>query len=229
MKILLSTIIFLLTLQGTVFAQYVPPDERLPSKVEPRAEPTENLALSPLHNKYFFFLVDLNQPLSNTDWIGAFSLLGIKIGYRKVISDQFSWGIDFGWNTYSEYQPTTTYYGQNSAITSDYFKYLYSIHAVCTGQYYFLGSEGKKILPYGGLGIGVANNEFDLYYNIYNDKDVQWGVLVRPELGVLIPLGKKAGLMGGIHYDYSSTKSKTFDYKNFTNIGFQMGLLLIRR
>lgn len=198
-----------------VKAQYYEPDEK-PKKT-----------YSTEYNKFFNISLDFNKPLSNPDWVSKVSIQGFKIGFKKVLDERFSAGIDVNWSTYSQYQPTTTFVGPSSAITTDYFKYVNTYGIVLNWHYFPMPIGERKLLPYVGVGLGASHHQFILYYNIYDDTESSWGFVARPEIGVMLPLGRKAGITAGFHFDYSTAKSTLFDYHDFMNIGFHVGVLFM--
>jgi len=177
--------------------------------------------------KYIYLNLDINKPLSNTGWINGTSAAGGKVGYRGFINPNFSAGLDIGWASFDEYEPTNTKENPTGAITTDYFHYVYSYSAVVSGQYYLKKEENERFFPYAGLGLGASTNEYVLYYNIYEDAERSWGFLARPEVGVLFRFTKRGslGIMAAIHYDYSTNQSEKFGYDRFTGFGFQIGLM----
>jgi hypothetical protein len=180
-------------------------------------------------DKYFYLGLDINKPLSNTQWINSVSTRGVRGGYRVFINRKFSAGLDVSWNTFDQYHPTETVQYPTGAITTDYFKYLYTYSIAASGQYYFTVGDGDRFLPYAGLGLGATNTEFIKYYNIYKDSQTSWGFLARPEAGIVVKIGPRGsmGVMGAIHYDYATNKSDKFSYKNFSSMGFQIGLVFL--
>jgi hypothetical protein len=187
--------------------------------------------LSMSQDRYFFLALDANKPLSNTSWINDLSTRGIKIGYRVFINERFSAGLEVSSNAFDQYHPTETVQNATGAITTDYFKYLYSYSATVSGQYYFIADDEERFFPYAGLGLGANNNEYVMYYNIYTDEEVNWGFLVRPEAGILYKFGgrRSIGVMAAVHYNYSTNKSDKFGYNNFNTLGFQVGIVLMER
>ncbi|HEX5171823.1 MAG TPA: outer membrane beta-barrel protein [Cyclobacteriaceae bacterium] len=175
-------------------------------------------------DRYFYVSWNYNTPLSDTNWIGNSSATGLKLGYRKIITDRISAGVDFTWSYYDQYEPPTTFVSESGAIHTDYFKYIYNYGITVNGQY-FLPVNNTNILPFVGLGLGAAYNRYTLYYNIYTDDDTSWGFLARPEVGVLFTFSKKVGAIVGAHYDYSTAKSDYFELSNFSNFGFNVGLV----
>lgn len=181
-------------------------------------------------DRYLYATLDVNQPLSNTDWIADATKSGLRIGYRVFIQPRFSAGLDLGTVTFGEYNPTETIEGPTGALTTDYFKYIYSYSAVASGQYNFIVGNGEIVFPYAGLGIGANYNTYVKYYNIYDDRENGWGFLVRPEAGVMIKFTKRRsiGLIGAVHFDYSTNSSEMFNYDNFAAAGFQIGLMFLQ-
>lgn len=179
--------------------------------------------------KYFYLTLDVNKPLSNTEWIGNTSAQGFKAGYRVFINRKFSAGLDLGSTTLQQYRPTETYANGNGAITTDYFKYIYSYSAAVSGQYNLEVGDGETLFPYVGLGLGANNNQYVLHYNAYQQADGGWGFLARPEAGLLLKIGRRGsfGAMAAVHYDYSTNQSEQFSYTNFSTVGFQVGLILL--
>jgi hypothetical protein len=181
--------------------------------------------------RYFYLALDVNKPVSNTGWISDVSSRGAKIGYRAFINERFSAGLDINWGVFDQYHPTETVQNPTGAMTTDYFKYVYSYAATISGQYYLPFGDGERFFPYAGLGLGANNNEYMKYYNIYKDSETSWGFLARPEAGILYKFGGRGslGLMAAVHYDYSTNQSEKFGYNNFSALGFQLGLVFMER
>lgn len=179
---------------------------------------------------YFYISWDINKPTSSTDWISGTSSAGGKAGYRAFLNNEkISIGLDLNWGAYDQYEPTQTFESEHGAITTDYFNYIYTYGIAVSGQYNFTVGEGDRFFPYAGIGFGANHNEYVQYYNIYSDTDKQWGFLARPEAGIIIKLGRTWGVLGAVHYDYSTNKSDFFDYKNFSALGFQIGAVFLQR
>jgi hypothetical protein len=177
--------------------------------------------------KYFYLTLDINKTLSNPTWIDDVSARGVRAGYRAFITPAFSAGLDVSWTSFNQYDPTKTIERSTGAITTDYFRYAYTYSIAASGQYNFRGDDQDRFIPYLGLGLGAANNEYVLYYNVYTEREQSWAFLARPEAGVLVKIGRSIGAMATLHYDYSTSKSEKFNYDNFSTIGFQIGLILM--
>lgn len=183
-------------------------------------------------DNYFFFNWDVNTPLSNKEWINKTSSRGAKAGFRKFVGSdrKYALGIDVNWSYYQEYKPTETFQRPGGAMTTDYFNDLFLLGITAHGQYYFPVGNREHIFPYAGIGLGANRNDFTVSYNIYKDEEVSWGFLARPEAGVLIRFGtrRKLGAMAAVHYDYSTAKSSSYEYNNFSSVGFQLGVMIMQ-
>lgn len=177
---------------------------------------------------YFHFAWDVNHPLSNTSWIDNTSARGAKLGFRKFIGDErrISAGVDVNWNYFRAYKPTETFISDGGAITTDYFNDIFQLAAVVSGQYYFPLGEKEYFYPYVGMGLGANRNRYTVSYNIYQDREAAYGFLARPEAGILVRLGdrRRLGIMAAVHYDFSTNKSASYGYDNFSSVGFQLGI-----
>jgi hypothetical protein len=178
--------------------------------------------------RYIFVNLDINTPVSNTGWIKSTSSRGARAGYRQFINEKFSAGIDVGWSYFMDYKPKESFTTGTSTITTDYYNYIRSFSIAASGQYYpSFGND--TFLPYVGIGLGASSNEYRQYYNIYTDTDASWGFLARPEAGVLVRLSKRRsiGAMAGVHYDFSTSKSDSYGYSNFSVIGVHIGVMFL--
>jgi outer membrane protein W len=182
-------------------------------------------------DRYFYLTLDVSKPLANTSWVNDASARGVRLGFRSFITDKISAGLDLGMNSFDEYFPRQTVETSTGAITTDYFHYIYSFSAAISGQYNFTVGDGEKFIPYAGIGLGATNQEYVKYYNFYSENDKSWGFLVRPEAGIHVRLSERRGLgvMAAIHYDYATNRMKNLDYKGFSALGFQVGLVFMDR
>ena len=176
-----------------------------------------------IYDNYISVSWDYNIPLSNSSFVGKGTGLGFQLGMRKKIN-RFYVGFDANYAGYSDYSARQTTYADNSASTTDVHKYVYSYGFTLNTDYVF--RPFKKLMPFVGLGLGVNSNTYKMFYNIYSNTDNSLGVLVRPQAGALLKLGKDSGvaITGVIHYDYSSASSPVLNYSSFSSIGFRLGV-----
>ena len=187
--------------------------------------------VSPLKAQYFdktySVAWDVNMPLNNKDYVNQVSARGFKLGYREMITEKVFGGVDFTNSTYTKHIPRQTYINGTNAITTDLYNYVYNYGLTLSFDYFF--TTEKKLMPYAGLGVGASFMSYRQFYNVYSSLDESWGVLVRPQGGVLYKLKEDArwAFLAGIHYDYSSAKSKGFELDAFNNIGLQVGVIML--
>jgi len=176
-------------------------------------------------NKYFGMVWDVNKPLSNTEFIKNISPLGLKITYREFVNQKFSIGVDLGFASYEDHLEPAIYVDGNTSTFAELYGYAFNTSLTLAGEYYFL--TDKPVMPYVGFGLGAAYNKYTMYYNIFDNQDKVWGLMLRPSAGALISFGKNSplGVITGLHYDYATTKSSDFDYENFSSLGIQVGLV----
>ena len=105
-------------------------------------------------NQLFSISWDINQPLSNTDFIGNTSKQGFRIGYRQIINEHFLAGLDLSSSTFKDYAPRQTYYTSDGALTTDFFRYADAYGLTLSGDYLF--RPEKKFQPFAGLGVGAS-------------------------------------------------------------------------
>ncbi|HEY4655231.1 MAG TPA: outer membrane beta-barrel protein [Cyclobacteriaceae bacterium] len=177
-------------------------------------------------DRYFYLSWMGSKPLSNTSWNDESTGKGVRFGYRKIINEKFAAGFDYTWATYDKYFPTATFEEGTRAITTDYFNYVYSYGLTLSGQY-FLPFATERVMPFVGIGAGVALNRYVQYYNIYTEEDQTWGFLGRPEVGVLFPFGGKWGATISGQYNFSTAKSDYFGYDGFNSLSVNVGVVLM--
>lgn len=177
------------------------------------------------YDKMYLVNWNVNQPLSNTDFVGKTSFRGVRFGYREMINDKVAAGIDLHAYSYDDYTPRQTYYNQGGAVTTDFFNYVNSYGATFVVDYYLFTE--RKFMPYVGVGLGGVYNNCKVYYNLYSTNKGVWGFLARPQIGAWMRLGDKGNwaLHGSIQCDIGATKNPDFDYRNFNSIGLQVGFV----
>jgi hypothetical protein len=166
-------------------------------------------------------------PASNTDFLSKTSYTGFKIEYRYFIKKNLSVGAFIDWNSNSEYFPTATYQNkdQTQAVTTDMYRFIYTFPMGLNGHYYFTGS--KMLRPFVGLALGAQYSEQNMYYNIYETTNKNWGFLARPELGVIVtPFSTHSvGILVGTSYAYATNKNDDLKFSSMAHVNFQLGIV----
>ena len=185
------------------------------------------IGYSQYYDKTYLVALDVNQPLSNTDYVSQISARGFKLGYREMINDRFFAGIDFNTTSYNKYKSRRTYSSGTGAVTTDLFNYAYTYGATLSGEYYL--KVEQRIMPFVGFGIGASYIKYSQFFNVYTNQSDSWGVLLRPQGGVQIRIKDDAkwAFQAALHYDYSSAKNKDFELGSFSAVGFHIGVLVL--
>ncbi|HEY9261438.1 hypothetical protein, partial [Chitinophaga sp.] len=103
-------------------------------------------------NNLFGLSWEISIP-TNNDFLDKTSFAGGKAEYRYFLKKApISFGLAASWNSYEQYIPTQTIYykNNNSAITTDMDRVIYTVPITATAHYYF--NYGKKVMPYAGVG-----------------------------------------------------------------------------
>lgn len=223
MKNILIILVLMMGAFGVVKAQYYYDRTKNPDKIV-----VQKTSTGRDFDHFFYFSWDLNKPLSNDKFISNSSNTGTKFGFRKRLNEEDKlWvGGDFGWAVYKQYVPTQTYTVGTQSLTTDLYNYTYNYSLVANIDYFFLPMKGLFV-PYAGLGIGGSYVKFAQYYNIYGTTGDSWGVMIRPEAGILLGFKESSPwrIKAAYHYDYSSNTNSDFNYKNFMNTGIQVGIV----
>ncbi|HTQ28463.1 MAG TPA: hypothetical protein VMI35_10055 [Puia sp.] len=166
-------------------------------------------------------------PIGN-DFVTNFSALGANFGYSRFIKDGVSVGVDLGWNNYYQYAPTKTYVSADGATTTDLYKYLYTLPITAFVSQFFHGND--VFTPYVKLGLGAQYSEQNLYYNIYETTNDNWGFVFMPEVGTLIHFNKQKhfGLNLSARYTYGTNSAQYLGINNVQTVNFSVGFMYIK-
>ncbi len=165
---------------------------------------------------------------TNTDLLSKTSFSGGRVEYRHFLQNgSFSIGIAGSWNSFDQYTAKQTYEYEtgNGAVTTDLIKHIYSTPITLTGHYYFKLSS-NMFKPYVGVGLGAQYSEQNLFFNIYEVDNSDWGFVVRPEAGVLVRFAPSFGGFVSCAYNYATNDAYKADHLEHiaVNIGFAMFL-----
>jgi len=173
---------------------------------------------------------EIGFPGNNKNFLSKTSFAGAKIEYRHFIRENLSVGAFLNWNSYYQYFPSATYTNndQTQAVTTDIYRYVYTLPFGVNAHYYF--SVGKSIKPFIGLGLGTQFAEQKLYYNIFYKESKNWGFLIRPELGLIIrphPFSLFGFLLGG-SYSYATNINNDYGFSSLQSFNIQIGIIFSR-
>jgi outer membrane protein W len=169
---------------------------------------------------------EINFP-NNGSYLTNTSYSGGKIEYRKFLKKDFSVGLAMNWTSFEQYFNRQTYNSKdgNNAVTSDFVAQVYTLPITATAHYYF--TPGKLLKPYAGVGVGAQYMEQDLFYNVYETDEFNWGFVVRPEIGAIIQPDKFSGWGFNVAagYSYATNKNGITKENKFQNFGITIGVV----
>jgi outer membrane protein W len=155
--------------------------------------------------------------LSKTSWWGS------RFDYRRMIKPNFSVGLGASWNSFSEYVPQTTYQKPNGdgAVTADIVKEIYTVPITASCHYYF--NAGSHVMPYIGLGLGTQFTDQAVYVNIFTLTEYNWGFVVRPEIGIIVPFIDDGGMFFSAAYNYATNSNDDFSIDHLQHVALTLG------
>ena len=169
---------------------------------------------------------EFGMPVGN-NFVTNFCALGFDVGYGKYIKDDLAVGLQIGWNNYYEYASRKTYEFAGGAATTDLYKYIYTLPITAFISHSFRVSE--TFIPFAKLGVGGQYSEQNLYYNIYETTNDNWGFVIAPEVGAVVHFtqGNPWGLYASVKYSYSTNSDKELKIDNIQTLNFSVGLICV--
>jgi hypothetical protein len=167
---------------------------------------------------------DFGFPVGN-NFVSSFSGWGGNIGIAYFPKKDFAVGFELGWNSYYQYAPTKTYYMPDGAATTDLYKYIYTLPLTATFAHWF--EMGHTVTPYIKVGLGAQFSDQDLYYNIYETTNSNWGFVVIPELGVNLRFSPYShwSMNMSVRYKYSTNSASQYNLNDIQTVNFNIGLV----
>ncbi|ATL47715.1 hypothetical protein COR50_11355 [Chitinophaga caeni] len=164
------------------------------------------------------------QPLSSLkDYANNTSFRGWKAGFQYAINDNLSVGLNVGYQDFYEKSARAVYPIKDGDISAVQTRTLQTIPILAAAQYNFT-KPGSKVIPYGGLNIGVANFQYEKYYGQFVDDDNSWQFMVSPELGINVPFGKYSPVLFNAHVQYNFSPYKVAELTNFNTVQANVGV-----
>ena len=164
---------------------------------------------------------------SSRDFVSKMSWEGINVNWAYFVTDNITVGLDLSYNNFHEkvgqkiYRPNA-----NTAINAAQYRYTQTFPIKAQVKYFF--SQDRYIKGYAGLGLGALSAGQHIVVQDLGEWHNNWGFLVSPEVGMLIPFGADSpfGANVAAGYNFSTNKSKFagLDMKNRQSLYFNVGL-----
>lgn len=170
----------------------------------------------------------INAPMgSSTNFVSNGSFEGVNINWAYFLTPEIAVGVDLSYNNYHQkigrkiYRPN-----ENMAINAAQFRYTQAFPIKAQVKYFF--SQNRYIKGYAGLGIGALSAGQHIVVQDLGDWDNNWGFLVAPEVGMLIPFGEDSPFGANITAGYNLSTNKStlgdIEIKNRQSLYFNVGL-----
>jgi len=181
----------------------------------------------PYFDKYYGVAGVASLPLSNRSFLGKGTVRGGRFMYREMLNDRVAAGIDLTFGAFDDYTPPRLYETDNSTVYTDFYNHVNQFGISLAGEYLFK-PEGK-VIPYAGAGLGASYTSVRIYYNVYDNKEAKWSVLMRPYAGAIFRFGTRTswGAFASAHFDYSTLRMPNYDYRGFAAVSLQAGLVYL--
>jgi hypothetical protein len=164
------------------------------------------------------------QPLGALqDYSNRTSFRGWRAGIQYMLNNQFSIGLRTGYQDYYERAPREIYTGKGTAISAVQTRTLQVVPIQATAHYQFT-KPSSPVIPYAGLGIGVADMLYEKYYGEFVARHDAWQFLVSPEVGINIPFGKASPVLFNLSVQYNYSPYDYNEISGFNTIQGNIGV-----
>jgi hypothetical protein len=129
----------------------------------------------------------------------TFSFRGATIEGRKILNENVSAGLSFGWHVFNRSGTQTSVLG-DATITGNQFRYT-NAFPLFANMHYYLGQRGS-LRPYIGANVGTIYEERRVDVSLVSISQNTWHLAFAPEVGVIFPLGWVARGVLSARYHY---------------------------
>lgn len=157
------------------------------------------------------------------DYAGNASFRGWKAGLQYSLNDRLSLGLGFGFNDFYEKTDRAVYPDKGSDISAVQQRTLQVLPIQAVAQYQFAKADAK-VIPYGSLGVGTANMNYEKYWGEFVEKDNSWTFLVSPEIGINVPFGKYSPVMFNANVQYNYAPYSFNEITSFNTLQGNIGI-----
>lgn len=168
----------------------------------------------------------ISQPLGSLkDYANKLSFTGWNASLLYQFNPKWAAGLGVGYYDYYQKIPRQVYSDKTTSISA---VQSHTLELIPIQPMILFTPGGNKtgIKPYVGMGIGVANVNYEKYWGEFVDKQNKIGFSVSPMAGIQIPVGKHSPVKFnvGVKYNYA-----TFSYneiKNVSTVEGNVGLMI---
>ncbi len=137
---------------------------------------------------------------NTSDFISAFQARGINVEYRKRVNSNFLWGVNVGYNVFSETGNETVFLDHVQA-TGKWGKYINTVPIYLAAYYEFGPRKIRSGRFYTAMNAGTAWLEKRSTLGLYALEEDNWHMAVAPEFGYHLPWDSFVGHVS-VRYNY---------------------------
>ncbi len=137
---------------------------------------------------------------NTSDYISGFQARGINVEYRRKVNTNFFWGVNAGYNVFSETGNETLYLDHVQG-TGKWGKYINTVPLYLAAYYEFGPRKVRSGRLYVGMNGGAAWLEQRTTLALYAEEDDNWHLAVAPEIGYRLPWDSFVGYVSA-RYNY---------------------------
>nr|WP_295864485.1 outer membrane beta-barrel protein [uncultured Chitinophaga sp.] len=172
--------------------------------------------------------IDINysiaQPLGSLkDYTDKTSFRGWSAGLSYMLNDRLSVGVRSGYQDFYERIPRAVYPDKQGDVSAVQSRTLQVIPLQATVGYAFTPAT-SPVIPYGVLGVGAANMNYEKYWGEFVEKKNSWQFMVSPEVGINVPFGRYSPVMFNANVRYNYSPYKYNDITNYNTVQANVGI-----
>jgi outer membrane protein W len=174
----------------------------------------------------------VNVPVgSSRNFVSNTNFEGINANWAYFVTDNVAVGLDLGYNNYHQKFSQRVYRpNENTAINAAQYRYTQTFPIKAQVKYFF--TPNSMVKAYAGLGIGALSAGQHIVIQDYDAWNNNWGFLLSPEIGMLVPFGMGSNWGANITagYNWSTNQSafgsiKIDDRQSFyINVGLYLAI-----
>ncbi|MEG0519467.1 MAG: hypothetical protein RR555_11500 [Bacteroidales bacterium] len=172
----------------------------------------------------------MSIPLGGSkDFVSKASFEGININWAYFLTKKLAVGLDLTYNNYHEKIGQQIYRPNDfTAVNAAQYRYTQVFPIKAQVKYFF--TPDRFIKAYAGLGIGALSAGEHIIIQDIDAWNNDWGFLLSPEIGVLIPFGRDAiwgaNVTAGYNWSSNSSTFGNIDINNRQAFYFNVGLYI---
>jgi len=157
------------------------------------------------------------------DYIGSPSFRGLTFDGRGFLSDQFSIGGYFNWQTFFDELANDVYTDGTATLTGTQYRYI-NAFPILVQAHYYMGTDEYEPRAYVGAGIGTYKMIQRTDIGVWSIEENHWHFGMSPEVGLLYPVGMGSQLNINLKYHYVLGVDNSLDYSWIgLSVGFAWG------